>query len=395
MNSPDLTFILHAKELSADNQKLSGSFLPETAEDVDKLNKLCTEQGEAYDIRFDNEVTLGKTVNFEFTPYTNFAYAGYADALRNHGLTNKGLADKLKSCIFHQWAVKHASDQLIAEKHIDGLEKLLDLMIQQGYLHHHSLIFFNQHPVSISLSSNKNTDLLCTYLRDLSENQIKSIHSLCEFFGTGEDSHHVEEKKRIFSTVLVSLFEGRAEYQLTDILGVLEKLATEVKGQYSLYLENFRYEKFVKKLEENNEKFISRINDTISKVLSQILALPIAATALSVLSKGDLTWVGYIALLIYCIICATALYIQWSILGNVKLEINHFEDSGKIPNTLKEQWKVSRKYLEKLLQWQSYLAVVMAVTITLCLIYVLWRFIPLVLPYLPSLQALKEIFNPH
>ena len=372
MDKQNWHIIYSAEELTQNNNALEGVLWLETDAEVQGLLSCLSEQGSTYDFNIKGEADLGKSVRFTFAPYSSLAHASYEDVLSNYGLKDE-LADKLKNCIFHQWAKQHHSKQVIDEKCIDALVSLLTLLKQQGYPHSNSLIFFSQHPVFICLSlSAGDATLLCERLRDLNSAQVESIHSLCEFFGTGEETQHTEEKKRVFSVVLNSLLENKQNCKIIDILGCLEKLAQEVKGQYSLYLENFSYEKFVKKLEENNEKFVSRINDTLSKILSQILALPIAATALNFFNKEH-SYIGFIGLACYSILCFIALINQVSILYSLKDELNSFGSPGKIPKALEAQWDKNKTYLDKLFKYQNYLWMAMYLTILLCMVYVAYH----------------------
>ena len=154
-------------------------------------------------------------------------------------------------------------------------------------------------------------------------------------------------------------------WNIAHLLENLHLLVKEVRGQYDLYMENFSYGKFVKKLEESNEKFVVRINDTLNKILSQVLALPIAATALNLFAK-EKTAIGYVALLFYCALCFVALINQTQVLQHLHDELEDYQTSGKIPQTLTEQWEKQTQKLKKLFKSQRILAILMAITITAC-----------------------------
>jgi len=166
-------------------------------------------------------------------------------------------------------------------------------------------------------------------------------------------------------SVLGDFLHEERTWNIAHLLENLHLLVKEVRGQYDLYMENFSYGKFVKKLEESNEKFVVRINDTLNKILSQVLALPIAATALNLFAK-EKTAIGYVALLFYCALCFVALINQTQVLQHLHDELEDYQTSGKIPQTLTEQWEKQTQKLKKLFKSQRILAILMAITITAC-----------------------------
>ena len=108
-------------------------------------------------------------------------------------------------------------------------------------------------------------------------------------------------KKSILAFVLSDSLPSDANF--LNVIQQISKISEAVQAQYALYLENFSYEKFVKKLEENTEKFVGKINDTISKVLPQFLGLPFLTAVPSVLKSGD-DWLIYLAFnFILCNMC--------------------------------------------------------------------------------------------
>ena len=74
---------------------------------------------------------------------------------------------------------------------------------------------------------------------------------------------------------------------LTDIVNISNQTHT----QYDLYLEDFSYSKFVKKIEERASKFTVRINEALGKSSTQVLGLPIAAAVFN-FAKLETQWVG-------------------------------------------------------------------------------------------------------
>lgn len=240
-----------------------------------------------------------------------------------------------------------------------------------GYRHGDTLIFLGKSAIEVRCAFSAEDALAMTALmRTVSAEQAEKIRHFSLWFQEGEKGHRAE-KQQIFSFVLGNLLHEENHWNIIRLLENFTRLEAEVRGQYSLYMENFRYEKFVKKLEESSEKFVSRIGDTLSKILSQVLALPIAATALNFFAK-EKTAIGYVALLFYCALCFMALFSQVQVLQHLKAELEDYQSSGKIPQTLAAQWQKQKEKLQKLFRTQSCLAVLMALTIVSCAGYALY-----------------------
>ena len=188
-------------------------------------------------------------------------------------------------------------------------------------------------------------------------------------------SSHIDEKKSILAFVLSDSLSQEAN--LLDVIQNIQHISKSVQAQYALYLENFSYEKFVKKLEENTEKFVSKINDTISKVLPQFLGLPFLTAVPSALKSGD-NWLIYLALIIYCLICGYGLSNQKLILDNLRQDVDRFEEKGKVPEKLKEQWKEDKDRISKLLLKQRHLYRILFISLLFFLSYGIYKFISII-----------------
>lgn len=139
-----------------------------------------------------------------------------------------------------------------------------------------------------------------------------------------------------------------------------------------MYLENFSYSKFVKKLEENNEKFVTRINDTISKILPQLLGLPFLAAIITAFRAEDNLFV-YSALFVYSLVSILALGYQKTILDDISDEINTYDKNGNVPEELKRRWIEYKFRFDKLVRKQKTLYYVLYISALICLLYSLYK----------------------
>ncbi|VEI45169.1 Uncharacterised protein [Actinobacillus equuli] len=90
-------------------------------------------------------------------------------------------------------------------------------------------------------------------LRSFSQEQRDAIDELCRWFGNNTESEHFHSKKSAFSTALTAFLidkEGRVQHDICDLLADIVKIKVEAIAQHDLYLTDFSFGKFVKKLKK-------------------------------------------------------------------------------------------------------------------------------------------------
>ena len=138
------------------------------------------------------------------------------------------------------------------------------------------LIFVNKSTVSINtnLDANKLDDNL---IKHLSSAAIEEAITSLELWVEREDDVHLYQKKSIFASQIFEL-EGSSELG-NDFLSVLIRFAKLVNNSltsYQLYLEDFSFSLFEKKLEERSLEYYEKIAKSVLDVRNQVLGLPIA-----------------------------------------------------------------------------------------------------------------------
>lgn len=257
---------------------------------------------------------------------------------------------------------------------------LIHLESMSSYLDHskRKIIFVTKRTFELHYDVSKNLDAFKVALENLTKNlehNLKVIGEFCIWLSIDDAGTHANEKKSILASVLSDIQTGSQPLEIHAIIENIDRVYRAAQGQFDNYLEDFKYEKFVKKLEENSERFISRVNDSISKVLSQILALPIAAAAPVILkgSNSDNQLIVYVALLVYAIICSFALSTQKAVLDNLSSEVEGFESEGKLPQSLKDRWVIERGKIYDLIEKQTHLYWVMIAVVYLAVVYSLYN----------------------
>lgn len=255
-------------------------------------------------------------------------------------------------------------------------ELLIRLESMSSYLDHSNrkIIFVGKQTFELHYDLSSNLVAFKAILESFansSENKLETIDNFCKWLDVDDINRHSNEKKSILASVLSDIQTGSQPLEICALIENIERLYAAAKGQFDNYLEDFKYEKFVQKLEENSEKFISRVNDSISKVLSQILALPIAAAAPVILKGkgGSGEIVIYTALLVYAIICYFALSTQKAILNHLKDEMADFDTQGKLPESLRERWGKEKIKISLLIDKQTQLYWVMIAVVYVVVLY--------------------------
>lgn len=233
------------------------------------------------------------------------------------------------------------------------------------------LIFFSKKTFELSLDVSKQTLQFCTILQELSSQQLQFILDFGNWLHDETTSSHIDEKKSILALAFANTFPQGAT--ILDVLQQIERINEGVRKDYALYMENFSYEKFVKKLTENSEKFISRVNDSISKLLPQFLGLPLLTAIPTTLRSGD-NWLVYVALCFYCAMCYLGLTYQKQVLDNLSDDVEQFEQKGKVPEELKPDWQKDKAKIDELIRKQIRLYRLLSIVVLGCFFYGLTKF---------------------
>lgn len=262
-------------------------------------------------------------------------------------------------------------------KAYNSIQKLLScLASMSAYLDsaNRKIIFVGKQTFELHYDISNDLVAFEKILEGLSQNsgkKLQVIEEFCNWLDVSDVNRHSNERKSILASVLFDIQAGSKPLGICEVIENVERLYTSAKGQFDNYLEDFKYEKFVQKLEENSEKFISRVNDSISKVLSQVLALPIAAAA-PVILKGQgnsSEIVIYLALLVYATICYFALSTQKAVLDHLDSEVKNFGKEGKLPKSLDEKWTIEKKKILLLIDKQTHLYWIMRGIIYIVIVY--------------------------
>ncbi len=233
------------------------------------------------------------------------------------------------------------------------------------------LIFFSKNIFELSIDVSKRVTEFEDFVLQLTPEHLSTIAAFTNWLDKDKDivKSHLDEKKSILAFVLTETFAHHAH--LVDVLKKITEIYKSVEAQYALYIANFSYKKLLEQLNETNERFVARINDTINKILPQFLGLPFL-TAIPTALKSEDNWLVYTALLFYCMMCFLGLSTQKAVLDYIKADIKDYTDTT-LPNQLAEQWQQNKQRINTLISKQDNLYWVLLISVVLCFFYGLYK----------------------
>ncbi len=375
-----------------------GNYLIKSSEGLQLLQLLSSDEyfeNTNFDI-LDGDLAIGNTVKIQFgTPKPTFGRF-----YNNIESFIKGDMANINNQSFNHSPYYYIKSEDIASFDENKSQIIVNYLVIKDFLSklitmdsytdntNRKLIFFSKKTFELSFDISHHITEFINLLSNLhKDDSYELLIDFKKWLNDEKTSSHIDEKKSILAFVLSDALPQNAN--LLHVIERIKDINESVQAQYALYLENFSYERFVKKLEENSEKFVVKVNDTISKVLPQFLGLPFLTTIPIALKSGD-NWLVYLALCIYCIICICALTNQKLVLGYIKEDVDNYEEKGKIPEKLKTQWRDDKERIDRLLNIQKLLYYILLITVSLCLIYGFYKLFPWVILWNYCLDLIEK-----
>ena len=325
-------------EMSVSKGELTGFISPKKQDDIKELQEWAETSSEFELI--DNNLEINKRVAFKLAPMLEnglgyASYEKYFDKKREWWE-----APDLENVVAHQWYKYQSSNQQIKIDNLNKVATLLRLLTDKNrfYVTNNIVVFFSKKPSELALNA-KDPSQLIKLIRDLNQAQINAIDEICRWFGTNTEDEHVYSKKHAFSEALSDFLiekKGLVRHDICDLLENIVNIQEQAIAQHELYLEDFSYGKFVKKIEE---------------------------TSVVKLAKIEPYWESVIALMIYILLCALVLFTQQRNLSYIEEEFKIFEN--KLPQQLKKkknkdgqeneksEWEISKESIISQLKNQN------------------------------------------
>lgn len=367
-------------EMNVGEKSLTGMVLPKTQEDI---NYLLDWSETSREFRLEStDVLIDQKVSFTLRPMLQdgLGYASYHQYFdKKREWWKSPSFDKV---VEHQWWEYQVSigndvqDQQIPCNKLQVIVDLFKLLTdtEKFYVTNDIVVFFSKKPTELIIKA-RDSQQFVKLIQNLSDSQIHAINDICKLLGENTNDEHFYSKKNAFSTAVIDYLTekyGKIQHDICDLLVDIINIKNQTFVQYDLYLEDFSYSKFVKKIEESSTKFIARINETLNRSVTQVLALPVATVVLKFMDNVDLSLIAYISLFIYCLICAFVLCNQSKIIQHIKEEVKLFENT--LPRELHNQlWELNSKTIAEQIKSQKRLSYLLWCTIIGCMILLIFK----------------------
>lgn len=299
------------------------------------------------DILLDSKVGLSFNANYlhEITPRIAVSYQHY------HRFYSKNKFDS-DTPIIEEMAEQHFRKLSYFRKSIQSVVELTSILKTNFYANENAIILFSGEALEIKIPEWE------SFSWGLTEESRQAINDFIDWIDTGDSDNSDKNKRRkevVASILSKELYDTPAANRLEDLITRLPQLSVECKKSYDLYLEEFTYSKFSKKLEESALGFYDKINNALSSLRTQVLSLPLLLGLIRFLKFGDDAFVRY-SFIAYISVVLLVLVQHFVYLKNLEAEFLRFHDKHK--NTLSEDMVVIKKTFDrqKLIQWVVYWA---------------------------------------
>lgn len=102
-----------------------------------------------------------------------------------------------------------------------------------------------------------------------------------------EDEHHKDQKRNIVRSALLETFKNKPSVPFAELLSSFVDFSDRVRSSYTLYTQDFSFEKLKSEVDKQNREDTLRLNKTFSDIQNQLLALPAALLAAGATIKED------------------------------------------------------------------------------------------------------------
>lgn len=261
--------------------------------------------------------------------------------------------------------------------YFEMLNKLICLYRENTYSHGNRLVLFTDKAITVPLKSPKgfNENLKMNFDSIAIEEFQNSILELEDFLNNETVQEHLKEKKSIFVMESAKILETYKEgIRLQKLIENIDDICFSIKKSFSIYLENFSYQRLELELKKDLDYFVKTINDSIGTLQAQALGLPIA-TALTQLSKSGVEsdstysfYIPYIALITFSSFVIFNVLQQSMQVEYVKTNISRFFAKDSINAVLSDDKFLTniKKVLNKrLFVIDCYLMLIVAISVTI------------------------------
>ena len=183
---------------------------------------------------------------------------------------------------------------------------------------------------------------------------VKIIKDFKDWIEDKDDKeNHTRQKQSIFSLQLYEYLNEDENNRFKTLFMKLRLIAENTRKSYELYLEEFNYSRFAKKLEEKTVEYYEKISKSILDIRNQVLSLPISFVVVSLIKDEESSLYVLVGLLLYCTILFVMLLQQDTYLGDIKKETEKFTGQSVDFPDMQKELKETQTTISKRIQTQK------------------------------------------
>lgn len=359
-----------SSDLDFKNNSISGTVTPVTAADIALIN-VFIEQTFGDDFRFD-KITPKEN---EASPFRlnliqdSSNYATYQSYIQHKLDITKKINCSDTDVIYENLnRVNNGQDDYIPELKL--FTKFIRCLSDNYYQKDNVLIFFSKNYCEVPVQPRAFEKYLeSVKLYKDNKNLTKSLQEFLNWVTEQKTDGDITEplnahKSELYVIVATEIIENLATIDKNDrifnLIKNIENIINDTKSKYSLYLDDFKYSKFIEKINKYSEDFLNKVNKVITDLQSQILAIPLAISAITLFKDTNkVNAYIYAGFLVYLLMVLYSGCQQAYNLSHIKIQIKQFNEVAKLPKELSTEWKNEIKPVnKKILCHQIFLLIV-------------------------------------
>ncbi|WP_461196851.1 hypothetical protein [Acinetobacter pittii] len=389
-------------DVTFDEQDIKGYACLKTEEDLSLLNEF--NDGLIDDLSCKLGVyrfNIGDEVNYTLSLYhTGQQFASYKNFILHqmNFTNNKVLSDEY---VIYEEKYNVAHGEKVISNTLKLFSDFIKILSEKYFYRDNQIVLFAKTHCEISVQPRcheKYLDLAKNY-NDLSIDQsLKKFIDWLLIENSSDDQGlnnalavHKSERYSIAASEFVDhLITLDKSERIFSLLKNIDTIYQSTLSKYSLYLQDFKYSKFTDKITKYSEEFLNRVNKVISDLQSQILAIPLAISAITFF-KDNINIYVCAGFLIYLLMVFYSCCQQAYNLIHIKNQINQFNEFAKLPKDLSPEWKKEIKPIKKKILCHEFFLVVVALFIGI-LIGVCVQKIPVLYKFIFSINSFYLLF---
>ncbi|MBP8005485.1 MAG: hypothetical protein KAZ18_01115 [Acinetobacter sp.] len=154
------------------------------------------------------------------------------------------------------------------------------------------------------------------------------------------NSHKNELYVIVATEIIDSLSTVDKNDRIFNLIRNIENIINDTKSKYGLYLDDFKYSKFVDKINKYADEFLAKVNKVIVDLQTQVLAIPLAVSVITIFKDTNkVNDFIYFIFFIYLVMVFYSSCQQAYNLKHIKIQIKQFDSVAKLPKELSSKWE--------------------------------------------------------